>query len=513
MDIGKHVAFARRVSLAIMALGLTALYTLWTDTERNETLRIFNQLEQILAVRNLLVQRQPNDGVEVKVADLSHVEGRLYLATDMFPTICDALEHIKSQDKLNIPMCDSAEIQQKYLLGMTVNDLQTKLPNARGFDLAGLRSEWGQTCPAIIFNGSEHETFWIKGIGSTAQANQVQGSLVYYVRLGIHCRLSRLDNEAPAFFLVDLRSVRGGWHFYAGEKLTEAVLGAVGYRRFKDSFVFNEQLRMKKGNDGAFDTDRFFHDLPAPYKTRFIANVPSRFFVLPVTNIETRIIGESYVRTGVLHTPSELDSALSSIYNVEKISPTVAGVGTNLRLWISISPLIFVILSFFFWYHVKRIARADSAINEPWLFIDAAGYVEKTFAAVWALVLTLSAVPIIWAVLNNYEVALPRLSLIVAWLGLNRDPIHQIILRDAMLSWPAAIGTAIVGSAAFLLVYSFHLLLYRGSINYSRFLTILRSSFTKFIHLIAFGWAHIRRRISSSRSQMMRRKAKRSRSA
>lgn len=497
MDAGKHVASARRIGLAILALAFTALYTVWLDAERNETLRLFNQFEQILAVRNLLAQQQPGDGIEVKLADLSHVDAQLFSVVWTFPTICQALEDIKSRGKLTPALCDSAETQKKYLLGMTQNDMQRKLHSARGFDLVGLRSEWGQDCPAIVFRGGEDEVFWIKGIGGTSEAHEVQGSLIYYVRLGNRCRLSRLEDDGAAFLLVDLRGVKRGWHFYAGEKLMEAIFGPQGYRLFKDSFLFNEDLRKKKGNDRTFDADRFFHDLPNPYRPRFARNVPSRFFVLPVTNIETRIIGESYVRTGVLRSASEMESALSSVYNVEKLTPTVAGVETNLRLWISISPVFFVILSFFFWYHVKRIAHSDSPSGEPWIFVDAVGYLEQTFAALWGILLVLTPVPIIYALLNRYEVALPRVPQILAWLGFNKDPIQVIMLRDAVLSLPAAIGTGVIAGAAFLIIYSLHLLVQKGSGGYSRFLMVVRLWFAQLTHLLTSIPTRVRRRIVS----------------
>lgn len=348
MDVGKHVVFARRLSLAIMALSITSLYAGWIDWQRKNTLGIFNQLEQILATRKILDERPWDDGNKVTLASLSMVDAQLFVDTSMFSNICEILDSLKAQGKQNVDSCETPETQRKYLSGLTLKEMELRLPNARHLSLKGLRSEWGADCAAIVFRGREDEAFWIKGIGGTTGLHEVKGSLIYYVRPGVRCRFSPLGKDAPAFFLIDLRVIGGGWHYHAGEHLLENILGTVGYRMFMDSFLFNEDLRKAKGNESPFDKERFFDKLPNAFRTHFTANVPTRFFIVPLTDIESRIIGEAYLKTGILHSVSEIDTALSGVYNVEKISPSVVGIGTNLRLWVSIAPLIFAILSFFF---------------------------------------------------------------------------------------------------------------------------------------------------------------------
>ena len=88
MDYGKHVTAANTISLAIMALGFTALYYAWIFSEINQTLRIYNQLEQILVARNILVERPWNDGAEATVQDLADLARMLSFNANTFPVSC-----------------------------------------------------------------------------------------------------------------------------------------------------------------------------------------------------------------------------------------------------------------------------------------------------------------------------------------------------------------------------------------------------------------------------------------
>jgi hypothetical protein len=497
MDAAKHVVLARRISLAIMALGFTAFYAAWIDRERNDTFRAFNQFEQILAARTVLAERPWTDGSEVTVAALTNIDRKFHFAAFAFSTICQALESGKLKVAQIGGSCESPPIQRKYLLGLTLTDMNKQLPDARVFSLTGLRSQWGADCPAIVFRGRDDEGFWIKGIGGTTGLNEVKGSLIYYVRPSHHCRFSHLQQEPVAFFLIDLRRIRLGWYFYAGEYVLENVLGSLGYRQFTDSFAFNEDLRKARRKDSLFDAVRFFNQFPKPYRMHFVANVPTRFLVLPVTNIESRIIGAAYVKTGVLHTATEINDAISKVYNLDKISPTIGGVATNLRLWISIVPVICLTLSFFFWYHVKRIAGGDSAVAEPWIFIDASGLIEKIFAVLWGALLVLTPATITWALLLNYEASLPTVGQVLFWLGLNRDPLQQLILSESFLSFPATIGGLIIGASAILLFHSLHLLLKARSATYRRVWMLAKSWFVKRVYLAPHIAGRLRRLIAS----------------
>jgi hypothetical protein len=188
-----------------------------------------------------------------------------------------------------------------------------------------------------------------------------------------------------------------------------------------------EDQRKANSVDSGFETDRFFEQLPGSYRKHFVANVQSESLTMPVNAIESRIIGTAYTKTGMLHSISEIDKALSSVYSFERLSPTVGGVGINLRLLESIAPFILLSFSFFFWYHVKRIVRSDSRCNNTWIFLDAEGLMEKGFAVIWAALPVLTPASITWALFVEYDVSFPTLGQILAWVGLNRDPVMQLI--------------------------------------------------------------------------------------
>jgi hypothetical protein len=252
------------------------------------------------------------------------------------------------------------------------------------------------------------------------------------------------------------------------------------------NFTETEDWRKANFPDASFETDRFFDQLPASYREYFADRVPSKFLTVPMAGIESRIIGTTYMKTGTLYNSSEIDKAISAAYSYERLSPPVGGVGTNLRLFTSVAPIILLGFSFFFWYHVKRIVRSDSPYNDPWIFLDAEGLIEKGFVAVWAALLVLTPVSITWALLVTYNASFSLLYIwqILAWVGLNIDPLWQEILENSVVSVvsvPATLGGFAAVAGALLIIHSLHLLLKRGAVTYSHFCTNVKSWFVNLV--------------------------------
>jgi hypothetical protein len=491
MDYGKHVTSANNISLAIIALGFTALYAVWITSEIEKTLRLYNYFEHILVARNTLMERPWNDGAEVTLASLIEIKDMHSFVVKAFVAGCE--NNLFSS-------CEDERTQRERLFGHTLKEMQLKLPRTRRVEVTGVRSEYAGSCSAIFFRGKDDEMFWIHGISdtvavyerkgslkysSTPGTNQVQGSFIYYVRLSDECRFSSFLGPPFSFFLIDLRSIGKGWNFYAPENVIRAVYNELGYRMKMSNFMETEDWRKATFPDASFETDRFFEQLPASYREYFANSVPSKFLTLPVAGIESRIIGTAYIKTGTLYNSSEIDKAISAVYSYERLSPTVGGVGTNLHLFISIAPIILLGFSFFFWYHVKRIVRSDSPYNDPWIFLDAEGLIEKGFVAVWATLLVLTPASITWALLVTYNVSLPPIWGILAWVGLNKNPLWQEILQeileDSVVSVPATLGGFVVVAGALLIIHSLHLLLKRGVVTYNHFCTSIKSWFVRLV--------------------------------
>jgi hypothetical protein len=186
-----------------MALGFTALYAAWISSGIDQTLRLYNQLEHILTARNTLVERPWDDGAEVTVISLIELSPLESLTTLMFLGSCK-----------NTPgSCGDEEIQREHFFGLTLKEMQQKLPRARRFELTGVRSEYGGSCSAIFFQGKDEEAFLIKGIFPTfidyrvqrsptdfppPGVTQVRGSLIYYVQTSTECRFSPGLLSAPS---------------------------------------------------------------------------------------------------------------------------------------------------------------------------------------------------------------------------------------------------------------------------------------------------------------------------
>jgi hypothetical protein len=482
VDYGKHVTYASTISLAILALGFTALYAAWIFSDINQTLPLYNHFEQILVARNILVERPWNDGAEVTIKDVVELDAMLSFNAKAFPVSCKRTGG-----------CEDEERQRKAFYGLTLKEMQLKLPRARKFDLAGVRSEYATSCSAIFFRGKDDETFWIYGASTTVVeqerpwvisysltpgVNLVQGSLIYYVELSHECRFSsKISFSAFSFFLIDLRSIGKGWNFHAPEGIMRGMYAddEVGYRIEMDKFKKAEAWYDKNLPNASFDKERFFEPLPDSYRKLFAGRVPSKFLTMPINGIESRIIGTAYVKTSTLYNSSELDKAISATYNFERLSPTVGGVGTNFRLFTSIAPILLLGFSFFFWYHVKRIVRSDAPYNDPWILLDAEGFIEKGFVVVWAALLVLTPAAITWALLANYNAHLPRIEAILAWV--NRNPAWQEILEYWAISVPALLGGIVIVVGELFIVHSLHLLLKRGSGLYSRLCTRIKSWF------------------------------------
>jgi hypothetical protein len=230
MDYEKHVASANNISLAIMALGFTALYAGWITSEIDKTLRLYNYFEHILAARNTLMERPWNDGAEVTLASLIEINYLHSFVVKAFVAGCE--NNLFSS-------CEDERTQRERLFGHTLKEMQLKLPRTRRVEVTGVRSEYAGSCSAIFFRGKDEETFWIHGISdtvavyerkgmlkysSTFGVNQVQGSLIYYVQLSHECRFSPFWGPGFSFFLIDLRSIGKGWNFYAPERNVSIVL-------------------------------------------------------------------------------------------------------------------------------------------------------------------------------------------------------------------------------------------------------------------------------------------------
>jgi len=483
-----------------MVLGFAALYIGRTGLEVQRTFRLYNSLELILTARNTLVEQPWDVGAEVTLASLINIDDRFSFKVLDFNTAC-------KMDPKEI-LCEDEEAQRKFFFGLTPKEMSLlKVPRARRFELKNVRSEYGGSCGAIFFRGKDEETFWIKGILTEGEVTPVQGSLIYYVRLFKNCRFSPhgFNEDAPAFFLIDLRSIGKEWYFhYAEENMMRSIYGVAGYRLLMFGFMLNEAWRKEHSEDSSFETGRFFEQLPDLYRKHFMADVPSEFLTVPVNGIESRIIGTAYMRTGTLHNLPEIDKAILGVYNLAGIGginlPTVAGTatgigvttgGTSLVFWTSVAPVILLGFSFFFWYHVKRIVRADSLCSGAWVFLDTKGIVEKGFVAVWAVLLMLTPVSTTWAIsVINPDSFLP-IEQIRVWIGLNRNPtIQRILGGTAIFSVPAlleyiVIEVSITGST-WLIIHSLHLLLERGSVTYSRLWTRIKFWFVKLVHLVTW---------------------------
>lgn len=131
--------------------------------------------------------------------------------------------------------------------------------------------------------------------------------------------------------------------------------------------------------------------------------------------------------------------------------------------------------------------------------MDASGFLEKMFAALWGTFLALTPATITWALLVNHEASLPTIGQLLFWLGLNRDPL-QMILGKTFLSVPATVGGMIIGGCTFFIVHSLHLLVQMGSITYRRFSTAVKGGFINLMNLARRAIARIGRGILRKKS-------------
>jgi hypothetical protein len=352
VDYGKHVTSANTITLAILALGFTALYAVWITSETEQTRHVYNRFEIILAARNALVERPWKDDAEVTVKNLTELSIIDSFLVSRYEALCKRIP----------TACEDEETQRESPFGLTLEEIPLKLPRVQRVELTGLRNMYTSSCSAIIFRGKEKEKFWINSISSVDRIPvsgsfmtyarpgllRVPGSFIYYVRLSDDCNFAPGESSSSsedAFFLIDLHTIGHGWHFYAQDNIIRDFYGDL-YRMAMNDLKRIEDTYRANFPDASFEINRFFEQLPEKYRNYFTKSVPSTLHTTPVQGIEAKILKTVYIKTGTLYGSSEVDKAISAIYSFERLSPTVGGVGTNLHLFTTIAPILLLSFSF-----------------------------------------------------------------------------------------------------------------------------------------------------------------------
>jgi hypothetical protein len=89
-----------------VVLGFATLYAAWIQSEINQTLRLYNQFEQILVARNTLAERPWNDGAEVTVESLTEIDSLFFFNATVFA----------AGGKMTTISCEDEETQRDFFL-------------------------------------------------------------------------------------------------------------------------------------------------------------------------------------------------------------------------------------------------------------------------------------------------------------------------------------------------------------------------------------------------------------
>ncbi len=364
---GEAISAAKRSYLLIFLLSLS--YSFFTATAENADIkreRLAN-LEPILAVRSLILDRFPN-GRPAKMSDLP---GFSVTAQGEFEKLEERVEKA-----IGATLEDDADASDEEELAKAFDARDEKFSEqvvlgAQVFPRLPMPLSSRKVCDVLTWKGSSEEEVTFLTSAYYAGVYTVPFSAVRLIVFEIGCE--------------QLRSTR--FNIFVFNKDDDWILGipsGMFSKIFGSDLAFIEEYSEIENSD----LQRFAHEVNSQY-----VDLNSKYVAIDLRAAELDILNTLGSFDGRTYSLEEIRSAVVKAYDEYRVEADFYGLQVSYVIFLRFAPLALFVITYYFWRQIRKIGGDQSSIEKTWTPLDCNDWIGFIVGCLWAvgtLILTIN---------------------------------------------------------------------------------------------------------------------------